>query len=200
MKSYEIKIPRLMTGLILEELIEFCKSGDRKAQRELYEYTYAKLLNASQRYTQGNEEAQWVFNHAMLKVFSNLENYEKNTNYLAWARTIIVKTAIDYLRKRIREDKMVVPIEAHSHDMAVQEINTVLSQLETEAIIGLVQSLPDKERLVFSLYEIDGYSHVDIEKECNINQNTSKWLLAKAKKVLRKKVSEIYQLKKSANE
>ncbi len=189
-----------MTELVLEELIEQCKTGERKAQRELYEHTYAKLLNASQRYTPGKEEAQWVFNHAMLKVFANLENYKENTNYLAWARTIIVKTAIDYLRKRIREDKMVVPIEAYDQDMASQEINTVLSQLETEAIIGLVQSLPDKERLVFSLYEIDGYSHVDIEKECNINQNTSKWLLAKAKKELRKKVSAMYQMKKSANE
>ena len=189
-----------MTGLILEKIIESCKAGERKAQRELYEYTYAKLLNASQRYTRGNEEAQWVFNHAMLKVFSSLEKYEKNTNYLGYARTIIVKTAIDYLRKRIREDRMVVPIEATNQNMVGEDINSVFSQLETEAIIGLVQSLPDKERLVFSLYEIDGYSHVDIEKECNINQNTSKWLLAKAKKELRKKVSEIYQLKRSANE
>ena len=189
-----------MTGLILEELIESCKAGERKAQRELYEYTYTKLLNASQRYTRGNEEAQWVFNHAMLKVFSSLKNYQKNTNYLGWARTIIVKTSIDYLRKRIREDKMVVPIEAFNQNIPGDDINNVLSQLETEAIIGLVQSLPDKERLVFSLYEIDGYSHVDIEKECKINQNTSKWLLAKAKKELRKKVSEMYQLKRSANE
>lgn len=189
-----------MTGIILEEIIESCKAGERKAQRELYEYTYAKLLNASQRYTRGNEEAQWVFNHAMLKIFSSLENYQKNTNYLAWARTVIVKTSIDYLRKRIREDKRVVPIEATNQNIVGDDINNVLSQLETEAIIGLVQRLPDKERLVFSLYEIDGYSHVDIEKECNINQNTSKWLLAKAKKELRKKVSEIYQLKRSANE
>ena len=95
---------------------------------------------------------------------------------------------------------MVVPIEASNQNIPGDDINNVLSQLETEAIIGLVQSLPDKERLVFSLYEIDGYSHVDIEKECNINQNTSKWLLAKAKKELRKKVSEMYQLKRSANE
>ncbi len=58
---------------------------------------------------------------------------------------------------------MVVPIEAHNYNVAGDDINDVLSQLETEAIIGLVQRLPDKERLVFSLYEIDGYSHVDID-------------------------------------
>ncbi len=189
-----------LTESTLQPDIEASKKGKRRAQRRLYDFTYARLLNASLRYAKDYEEAQWIFNHAMLKIFSSLGRYESNTNYLGWARSIIVKTSIDYLRKRTRNQWIITSVEEAELESQDYELNTALSNLETADIIQMVQSLPDRERMIFSMYEIDGYSHVEIEKETAINRNTSKWLLAQAKKKLKKTVQETGELKICINE
>lgn len=55
--------------------------------------------------------------------------------------------------------------------------------------LKFIQNLPDKERIVFSMFEIDGFSHREIGNELNINENYSKWLLYNAKKILKEKLS-----------
>jgi len=50
------------------------------------------------------------------------------------------------------------------------------------------------------MYEIEGYKHAEIEKETKINQNTSKWLLAKAKKSLQFMINNSFNLKNHKNE
>ena len=50
------------------------------------------------------------------------------------------------------------------------------------------------------MYEIDGYSHIEISEMIGINKNTSKWLLAKSKKSLRQKLNASYSPKNTINE
>ena len=53
----------------------------------------------------------------------------------------------------------------------------------------MVQELPDQYRLVFSLYVLDGYSHKEIGERLGISDGTSKSNLARARKILQKKVT-----------
>ncbi len=186
---------------MIEDIIDKCRGGEnRVAQRELYEYTYRKLLVCTLRYAKEREEGQWIFNLAMFKIYDSLDGYAKGTNYLAWARNILVRTSIDYLRKNAKNRSMMVPVEIQDDITLSREVNLALDSLETEQIITVIQALPERERLIFSMYEIDGYSHVEIEKHSGIKKNTSKWLLACAKKSLRKSIKGLYRIKKYSNE
>jgi RNA polymerase sigma-70 factor (ECF subfamily) len=53
----------------------------------------------------------------------------------------------------------------------------------------MIQELPDGYRTVFNLYVIDGFSHKEIAEKMGINEGTSKSQLARAKKILRDKIT-----------
>jgi len=58
--------------------------------------------------------------------------------------------------------------------------------LEYEDMLSLIQQLPDIQRSIFNLYEIEGYSHEEIGKELGIPESTSRTYLTRAKQKLRK--------------
>ena len=57
-----------------------------------------------------------------------------------------------------------------------------------EDLLKEIQLLPANSRAVFSMYVIDGYKHREIAEILEININTSKWHVAEAKKLLKKKI------------
>jgi len=173
----------------LENIISRCKDHDRFAQKQLYEFTYSKLGTNIALLTSDDFERNWVFNLGMLKIFFSLEKYRTGTNYLAWARVILKMTAIDYNRKNKSHFKVIFNVDVNDIKEQETDLENALNKLDTEELIKTIQKLPPNERLIFTLYEIDGYTHNEIEKEIKINRNTSKWLLAKAKKSLREMVT-----------
>lgn len=181
--------------LQLDQIISNAIKEDRKSQQQLYTYCFTNLSTAVALYSKDLSETEWVFNIGMLKVFKNLENYTKGTNFLGWARTILVRTAIDVYRQQKKQNQTLVPLDINESSDSAQEVNMALNALRTEDIIKLIQRLPDNERIIFTMFEIEGYSHMDIEKTIGIKKNTSKWLLSKARKTLKELIVNSPNLK-----
>jgi RNA polymerase sigma factor (sigma-70 family) len=57
-------------------------------------------------------------------------------------------------------------------------------------LLKIIQELPDRYRLVFNLYVLDGYSHVEISELINISTGTSKSNLARARLILKDKIED----------
>jgi len=60
----------------------------------------------------------------------------------------------------------------------------------------LVQKLPDGYRIVFNMYDIDGYSHKEIAAKLSISVNTSKSQLLKARRHLKKELEKLNEEQK----
>lgn len=179
----------------LSHILAKCQSKDRTAQQQLYNFTYSKLCAAVAVYSKDNSERDWIFNLGMLKVFTSLNRYELNTNYLGWARTILVRSAIDHLRSNKKHSNNLSPIQIETQQVSSKDFEDMMNTLETEVIVKLLERLPEKERLIFSMYELDGYNHKEIEKITGIKNNTSKWLLSKSKKSLKDLVNNSQDFK-----
>jgi RNA polymerase sigma-70 factor (ECF subfamily) len=67
-----------------------------------------------------------------------------------------------------------------------------------EYLIKIIQELPDRYRLVFNLYVIDGYSHQEIAEMLNINIGTSKSNLFRARMSLKGKIESDSNIIKSS--
>jgi RNA polymerase sigma-70 factor (ECF subfamily) len=67
--------------------------------------------------------------------------------------------------------------------------------LSTQDILGILRDLPELLRIVFNMYEIEGYSHNEIGEELGIPSSTSRTYLARAKKQLREKVQELNEIR-----
>ena len=76
-----------------------------------------------------------------------------------------------------------------NHDM--EESEHILSKLNYESLIQLVQKLSMAYRTVFNLFVIDGYSHEEIAEMLSISVGTSKSNLFKARENLKKMLREM---------
>lgn len=60
--------------------------------------------------------------------------------------------------------------------------------ISLDFLMEIIQQLPDRYKLVFNLYVLDGYSHKEISTELNITVGTSKSNLSRARFILREKI------------
>ncbi len=172
-----------------EELVAGCCDGHRLAQRYLYERYAGKMLGIPMRYTRDREEAMEIFNQAFLKILQNLPKYQPTGPLGGWMARIVFNTCIDYVRSRKTYNQTIRFPEVVEVDGISR--NEAHDQLDAEVIYQLIQDLPPAARNVFSLYVIDGYRHKDIGEMLNIDEGTSRWHLAQARKTLQKKILEM---------
>lgn len=145
------------------------------------------------RYAQHEEEAREMLNDAFVKVFQKIgTHYNLDLSFKAWLNKILVRTAIDYYRKRQR-----TPISVDIDCLPLSYEADMLDQLSAQDILLLVQSLPPAYKLVFNLYAIEGYKHHEIADMLGIAEGTSKSNLAKARQHLQAKVHQLHQEKKT---
>jgi RNA polymerase sigma-70 factor (ECF subfamily) len=165
--------------LILHE----CSSGDRKAQEHLYRDYYGYAMSIALRFSDSREAAVEILNDSFLKVFQYLasNNVNEISDFKPWLRRILINKSVDHYRSR--NNKNDIDYEENLPESVSTE--DVISKMSAEDIILQLQKLPDMYRLVFVLYEIEGYSHNEISKELNISETASRKHLSRAKGMLR---------------
>jgi RNA polymerase sigma factor (sigma-70 family) len=173
----------LKTPAISEtELVQKCKQGDLKYQEKLYKHFYGYAMGVGLRYLTDRNDTLEVVNDAFIKVFKSISQFENEKLFKPWFRKIIVNTAIDRKRKDLKF-LYHVDLEKAEH---VSNSPTAVENLNAEDILKLLNGLPEILRMVFNLYEIDGYSHDEIGKMLGMPASSSRVNLSRAKEKLRK--------------
>ena len=139
------------------------------------------------RYVKSKDEAISCFNDGMLKVFINLKKFDCNKDFKPWLKTILINTTLNHLRKGAK-DKINVDIINALHLGRKEEI---ISGLQYNDLLEVVQKLSKKYRTVFNMYVIDGYNHEEIAQKLNINVSTSRSNLTRAKEKVRQLLSQV---------
>ena len=167
----------------IEQIIAECKKGNVVYQEMLYKHFYGYALTICRLYTYSNDDAVSILNDGFLKVFTSLEKngYNESTEFKYWLRKILINTAIDNYRKNSKHYYHLDVDEA----VNVQSDTNIIEQLTVEDILKLLDQLPELHRVVFNLYEIQGFSHQEISVQLAITESTSRVFLTRAKKKLR---------------
>jgi RNA polymerase sigma-70 factor (ECF subfamily) len=78
---------------------------------------------------------------------------------------------------------------------ATDNNNDADQQIRYRELVTLIIALPPPYRVVFNLYAIDGYSHLEISEMLNIPVGTSKSNLSRARLILQKNIKELEKVK-----
>ena len=168
----------------LHILLEKCLSKDRKAQKELYELYFGYALKICLRYANDRDEAIELVNDGFMKIFTKLHLYQPNYAFKGWLIRIMINTAIDFYRSKIKKLQM----EDLEKVGNFKEQENILSGLQYQDIVRLVQKLSVAYRTVFNLFVIDGFSHLEISEKLSISIGTSKSNLFKARQQLKEMI------------
>ena len=169
----------------LEQLIEKCIRQDAKAQSQLYKQYASKLFSLCLKYSKNYAEAEDNLHDAFITVFSKIDQYKNKGSFEGWLKRIAINTSL----QRYRENVGVFDIvnEGNIEDVTV-DIND--ESIGIDFLLKIIQELPDRYRLVFNLYVLDGDSHVEISELINVSEGTSKSNLARARMILKEKIED----------
>ncbi len=182
----------------LRTALESCAmSGSEKSKAFIYKKYYGYIMAIVIRYIKHEMESEEITNECFVKVFNKVSSFSIHEEdavlektFRSWMGKIAVNTAIDALR--VKKQVLMLDDLNGSDNLHYSVQND--SRLEYQDIIALIQQLPDIQRSIFNLYEIEGFSHEEIGKKLEIPESTSRTYLTRAKQKLRKLYGELHNL------
>ncbi|MEE4196054.1 MAG: RNA polymerase sigma factor [Bacteroidales bacterium] len=177
---------------IHQDIIDRCKSGEQKAQFQLYKLYYKAMYNTCLRIVNNNLEAEDIMQESFLKAFEKIKMYKGEVSFGAWLKRIVINHSLDELRKKKFEmesiDDSFTELKEKKDDKGM--IKEEELKIKAEEIRDEIKKLPDGYRIVLSLYLIEGYDHDEISEILNISSSTSRSQCARAKQKLLKNIQE----------
>ena len=168
----------------LKQLINDCKNNNRKAQEQLYRVYSPKLFAVCLKYSRSYAEAQDNLQDGFILIFKKIDQFSFKGSFDGWLKRVMINNVLQQYRNQtflslVNEDV------AEDHEVEIEEDN-----ISMDYLLKIIQELPDRYRLVFNLYVIDGFSHSDIAEMLTINVGTSKSNLARARMILKEKIEQ----------
>jgi RNA polymerase sigma-70 factor (ECF subfamily) len=170
-----------------EAIIRGCLLGQEKAREALYKMYFGYALSVALLYCESRDDAIEVVDDSFMKVFSSIKGYDHNRSFKSWLRTIVVNSSLDKYRRN-RSRRLLFTEDLPETAAPGGDATDHLAHGDIKAMF---RTLPRMHRSVFSLYEIEGYSHKEISKMMKIPESSSRVYLARAKSALKKLLGEI---------
>ena len=183
------------------------QKGSRKAEKTgpavfdaLYEAYRVAVYSFALYLTRNRPEAEDLFQETWLRVVKNMESINYAKDVKAWIFTITANLYRDALRKKRIRKWLIFPksknlqlgdpldrypsMERGSDPAAEADAGGI-----AKVIAGALGRLPDRQRMVFVLREIEGFKYSEISDICKMPLGTVKSLLSRAVKRLRGELS-----------
>ncbi|MDT8346184.1 MAG: RNA polymerase sigma factor [Flavobacteriaceae bacterium] len=168
------------------QLIEACKNNKVAAQEAVYKTYAPKVYPVCLKYASCTDDAKDLLQDTFITVFEKVKQFNHQGSFEGWIKRIAINMAIKRYKKnivyRLHDDKQ---IENETPQQSW------LDGISIEAILGCIMELPNRYRLVFNLYVLDGYKHDEIAELLDISTGTSKSNLARARVILKEKVNAL---------
>jgi len=168
-----------------DHLIDRCRRGDQAAMYRLYSRYVTLAFNTCFRLVGQRQEAEEIVQDAFTTAFTSMGQLRDEDAFGGWLRKIVVNKSLNYIRRRPgfvtgwSELPESLPDETSEEDW---------SYITPEQIAQAIRSLPEKARIVFSLYHLEGYKHREIAEQMQISESTSKSQYTRAVMLLRKRL------------
>lgn len=171
----------------LKQLLANCRHGDAAAQRQLFEQYKAPLFAICLRYARDRPEAQDMLQDAFLTIYRDLNQFQGNGAFMGWLHKVTVRTALQHLRRKnpLRHAEDFNELPAENWQVSPD------TELNSEAILAMVQQLPTGYRTVFNLHCVEAYSYPEIAAELGISESSVRSQYARACKQLRTMVEKL---------
>jgi len=174
----------------LEGAVRDCvQNGAERSKEFIYKSCYGYVRAIAMRYVKNEHDAEELTNESFIRAFGKIETFSSGDSgdrfeksFRAWLARITVNISIDFLRAQ----KQFVALDDVGEGDIEQQHVEVSGELHVKDIMKLLAQLPEIQRAIFNLYEVEGYSHEEVSMMLAIPESTSRTYLTRAKKKLRK--------------
>lgn len=181
-----------------QALIERCKSGEIRAFDELVERYQKRVYNFAFGITGNQDDANDVAQEAFVRVLTSIQTFRGDANFTTWIYRIVTNVYLDE-RKKSKSHRLTslddyIDLEENSVsrqiiDESPQPDVVVENKEKYLAIRKAVNSLPDYQRIIVTLYHLHDRSYEEIAEILHLPIGTVKSRLNRARLALAEKLA-----------
>jgi len=179
-----------LTKVNIDQLIELCKTGNQRAQLEIYNRYYKAMFNAAYRIVKDRFEAEDIMQDSFLSAFTKLDSLKDSKTFGAWLKRIVINNSIYHFNKSAKYDE--VPLDdvlykVEENSSGIPD-NYELATIKAKQILETLKTLKDNYRISLTLNLIEGYDYDEICEIMNISYANCRTTISRAKESLRNKM------------
>ena len=173
-------------------LVRRAQSGDETAFQELVEKYQSKVFSIIHGIVRQRNDVEDIAQQVFAKVFFSIRNFDFRSSLITWIYKITVNECFDYLRKK-KVRKLV-----YESDMSEDEVRRVeniepstgrnaradTTLARRDYVVKLMGRVSDEEKKLLLLKEVEGYSVEELSGMLDMNENTIKVKLFRARQKL----------------
>src|SRR5262245_9556836 len=166
------------------DLVAACRTGDLSAFERLWGAHGPRMKSVALNLTGNVPDAEDAVQETFLKVYRSVGSFKGEAAVSTWIYRILVNTCHDLgRRKRRRPETPEQELADGAGDTTPAPASDPPLRLTLERSLA---RLADRQRTVFLLFEVEGFTHREIGDLLEISEGTSKFLLFDAKKQLQR--------------
>lgn len=142
------------------------------------------MYNTAYRIVGNAAEAEDIMQESFLTAFQKVHDFKGDSTFGAWLKRIVVNKAIDQVKRQ--KETIALKEEQFSgiQDDSTENYLEMLSY-KIDQIRRGIEALHDEDRIIISLFLLEGYDHDEISQILNITYGASRTRYSRARQKLR---------------
>ena len=177
---------------IESDIISRCQQGDKDAFRWVVQTHQRMVFSLALKMLCDEEEAKDMVQETFIRVWQSIKGFDTQKTFSTWVYTIASRLCIDRLKRArkvvaLPEDELVLRRFASDGDEQLS-----LENKEWVSIVRtLAENLSDKQRLVFTLCQLEGLPSAEVEQITGLDARQVKSNLYVARQTIRKRLNDL---------
>jgi RNA polymerase sigma-70 factor (ECF subfamily) len=187
-----------------EQLVVMAQSGENRAFDELVRRYQDKVYRLSYKILRHEEDAAEALQDAFLSAYKGLRNFKAESTFSTWLYRIATNASLMKYRKRrdghisLEQSQTPGPRGEEGEPLQIPDWSEqpleVLLDAETRAVMEEgIQMLPEDDRTVFVLRDIEGLSNAEVAEILELSVAAVKSRLHRARIKLRDRLNRYFQ-------
>ncbi|ALJ06425.1 RNA polymerase subunit sigma-70 [Pseudalgibacter alginicilyticus] len=146
-----------------------------------------KVFRLAKRLLVSTEEAEDATQEVLLKLWNNKAKMQEYKNVEAFSMTMTKNFCFDKLKSKQAQNLKIVHSNYEDKSMSLQkqvELNDSINWVEK-----IIEELPEQQRLIIQLRDVEGYDYNDIVDILEMNATAVRVALSRARKTIREKLT-----------
>jgi RNA polymerase sigma-70 factor (ECF subfamily) len=180
------------------EWLERFKANDKDAFNHLVQQHGERVLNTCYKFMLNKEDAEDVYQEVFIEVFKSINSFKGEAKLSTWIYRIAVTKSLDEIKKRNRKKRIsslgkIIHIDEVMHWLGggTMADKSIKEKEKLQEMNNALNTLPDNQRVAFTLSKIEGYANPEIAEIMNTTVDAVESLVYRAKKKLNDELKRI---------
>ena len=173
------------------DLVQQLQAGDEMAFRALIDRYQSKVYRLAYGILRNRDDADEIAQQVLVKIYFSVKGFDARSSLYTWIHRIAVNECYQFLRK----NRLKLSYESDSAENTIS-VRVQMARdprptcdrvvVQRDLLNRLLERLPEEERHLLLLKELEGYSVAQLSEETGLNENTIKVRLFRTRQRLAK--------------